>query len=159
MDNLPNIETATISGFLSGLFGASIVALIIFSLILYILVVIANWKIFVKAKEKGWKALIPFYNLYIIFKIFWRTSWFWCVVIATVAVGFAEGILGVNNNIVVWINLAFYLFMLVVSVILYNRMAKSFGHGTGYTIGLIFLPNIFTLILGFNKDKYKKLKD
>ena len=159
MDNLSNIETATVSGFLGGLFGASIVALIIFSLILYILVVIANWKIFVKAKEKGWKALIPFYNVYIVFKIFWRTSWFWCVVIATVAVGFAEGILGVNNNIVVWINLAFYLFMLVVSVILYNRMAKSFGHGTGYTIGLIFLPNIFTLILGFNKDKYKKLKD
>ena len=47
---------------------------------------------------------------------------------------------------------------LVVLIMLYNRMSKSFGHDIGFTIGLIFLPNIFLLILGFNKDKYKKIK-
>ena len=36
------------------------------------------------------------------------------------------------------------------------RTSKVFGHGLGYTIGLIFLPNIFWLILGFGKSKYNK---
>ena len=44
---------------------------------LLVLVLIATWKIFVKAGEKGWKSLIPFYSVYIqcriagIPKIFW----------------------------------------------------------------------------------------
>ena len=36
------------------------------------------------------------------------------------------------------------------------RTSKAFGHGIGYCIGLILLPWIFQLILGFGKSKYSK---
>ena len=34
------------------------------------------------------------------------------------------------------------------------RLAKSFGKGILFTIGLLLLPNIFTLILAFGKSQY-----
>ncbi len=43
----------------------------------YIIMVIANWKIFSKAGEAGWKSLIPILNYYIEFKISWKGSMFW----------------------------------------------------------------------------------
>jgi hypothetical protein len=33
-------------------------------------------------------------------------------------------------------------------------LAKSFGRGTGFALGLIFLSPIFLLILGFGSDRY-----
>ena len=39
------------------------------SFIFGVLVIIGLWKIFTKAGEKGWKSLIPIYNVYILFKI------------------------------------------------------------------------------------------
>ena len=34
------------------------------------------------------------------------------------------------------------------------KLAQSFGHGVGFTLGLIFLNFIFMLILGFGSDEY-----
>lgn len=34
-----------------------------------VLGIVAMWKIFEKAGEPGWAAIIPFYNLYVLFKI------------------------------------------------------------------------------------------
>ena len=39
------------------------------SLAIAILGIIAMWKIFVKAGEPGWAAIVPFYNIYTLFKI------------------------------------------------------------------------------------------
>ena len=39
------------------------------SFIVYLLLVIAMWKIFVKAGEAGWKSLIPIVDFYYLFKI------------------------------------------------------------------------------------------
>ena len=41
----------------------------IFSVIVVILTLICLWKIFAKASEKGFKVLIPIYNIFILFKI------------------------------------------------------------------------------------------
>lgn len=38
-------------------------------LIYYIFYMIANWRIFSKAGEPGWKSLIPFYNVYTEYKL------------------------------------------------------------------------------------------
>ncbi len=40
-------------------------------------------------------------------------------------------------------------------VIVSLDLAKSFGRGTGFAIGLIFLPFIFAPILGFGSDTYR----
>ncbi len=47
----------------------------------------ALWKIFEKAGEKGWKALIPIYNYYIWLKIIKR-PWWWILIILIPGVGF-----------------------------------------------------------------------
>lgn len=131
--------------------------ILIFAAVFYILLVVAEWKIFTKAGEKGWKSLIPIYNLYIMFKLFYRTDMFWILLGSAFCVGIINGIIGEDSLAGMLLALALAIFEVVVMIKLYSRLAKSFGHGTGFIIGLVFLPSIFTLILGFNKDKYRKL--
>lgn len=144
-------------------------------IIFYILIVIAGWKIFKKAGEPGWKALIPIYNLYIFMKIVGMKNYFWLLVALSLAssiaqvVGnytpdFSKGIITwdfANHPVVAIIAAVALLAEIVIEVYWAIRTAKAFGHGTGYTIGLILLPNIFLLILAFGKSKYNKkaLKD
>lgn len=60
------------------LFGATTIMVIgLMTLVIAILVIVAMWKIFKKAGEPGWKAIIPIYNNYILFKIVWDTKFFW----------------------------------------------------------------------------------
>ena len=44
---------------------------------------------------------------------------------------------------------------IVITVASQYKLSKSFGHGVGYTIGLIFLNPIFTLILAFGSSQYQ----
>lgn len=97
--------------------------------VLAILVIVAVWKIFVKAGEPGWKAIIPFYNLYTEYKMFWGNGWIFLLTLIPI----------VN---------------LVVGIMMRHKMSKAFGHGVGFTLGIIFFPYIFMLILGFNDDEY-----
>ena len=99
-------------------------------LAIYALVVAGWWMIFTKAGEEGWKAIIPIYNYIILLKIIGR-EWWWVLLALIPIVGF-----------VIWI---------IVSL----DLAKSFGRGTGFAIGLIFLPFVFGPILGFGSDTYR----
>lgn len=159
----------------------------LFSTVITVLTIIAFWKIFQKAGEKGWKAIIPFYNQYTEFKIFWTTKWFWItfivvallMMIGAVVVGLAifaaigagidsdmlsdisgiGALLGVGGTLFGGlIIMAGGIFCIIIDIMLKNRISKSFGHGAGFTCGLVFLEPIFIMILAFNKDKYKKLK-
>ena len=98
-------------------------------LVLVVLVLVAAWKIFVKCGEAGWKVLIPIYNIYVMYKLFWGNGWLFLLTLIPI------------------VNVIF-------SIILSHKMSKAFGHGVGFTLGLIFLPYIFYLILGFNGDEY-----
>ena len=98
-------------------------------LILLALLVIAKWKIFTKAGEAGWKSIIPLYSEYIFVKIADGNGWkflLYCIPV---------------------VNIVYH--------ILFNlRLAKAYGKGTGFAIGLMFIPNLFTLILGFGSAQY-----
>ena len=85
---------------------------------------------FVKAGEAGWKSIIPIYSFIIILKIVGREPW-WVILMLIPVV-----------NFVIWIIVAL-------------DLAKSFGRGTGFGIGLAFLSPIFALMLGFGSDTYK----
>ena len=43
---------------------------------------------------------------------------------------------------------------IIYTIMLCHRLAKSFGKGFLFTLGLLLLPNIFTLILGFGGSQY-----
>jgi len=94
-----------------------------------VLQIAALWRIFVKAGEPGWSALIPIYNAYVLLKIAGRPGW-WLVLYLIPFVNF------------------------VIAIIVAHELSKSFGHGGGFTFGLLFLPLIFYPMLGFGSDRY-----
>ena len=51
------------------LLGGFLMFFVAIAIIYYILLIVAWWKLFTKAGEKGWKAIIPFYNFYVQCKI------------------------------------------------------------------------------------------
>jgi hypothetical protein len=109
--------------------GASAAILIIYVAFL-VLVVVGMWKIFTKAGEEGWKAILPFYNVYVLLKIVGRPAW-WLILFLIPFV-----------NFIVWI---------IVSL----DLAKSFGKSGAFAVGLIFLPFLFAPILGFGSATYQ----
>lgn len=151
-----------------GVIGGAFAVIAIFAIVWVILAIIAGWKIFEKAGEKGWKALIPVYDMYILYKIVGMKMWFWITLAVTVVVSIIVGAMGFDPNtmnadsfsgntlVPALIYTAEMIFAFVISVMLYYRLSKVFGYGVGFTIGLIFLSGIFMLILGFGKSKYDK---
>ena len=53
------------------------------SLVGFILVVVAEWRLFRKLGEKPWKSLVPYYNSYILYKHSWSKKSFWIYFIST----------------------------------------------------------------------------
>lgn len=127
---------------------------LIFALVWWILQIIANWNIFTKAGEAGWKSLIPIYGDYVSYKIAWQTSYFWLSFILGIV---ASYIASANFNESMFLAMIATLLRIVIAVIniMYCiKLSRAFGHGIGFAIGLILLQPIFLLILGFSSDQY-----
>lgn len=88
------------------------------------------WKMFEKAGQPGWGCIIPIYNIYLLCKIAGR-PWWWLLLMLIPLVS------------------------LVVAIMLCVDIAKSFGKGVGFAIGLIFLGFVFYPILGFGSAQYQ----
>jgi hypothetical protein len=87
------------------------------------------WRVFEKAGKPGWAAIIPIYNLIVLLEITGRPIW-WIFFFLIPLVNFVFGII-VNID-----------------------LAKSYGEGVGFALGLTFLGFIFYPILGFGSAKY-----
>ena len=101
--------------------------------IIYLAIVVAliaaMWKVFQKANQPGWGAIIPIYNTFLLLRIVGRPAW-WFILLLVPFVNF------------------------VIAIILMLDLAKAFGKGTGFGIGLLFLSFIFIPILGFGDARY-----
>ena len=102
----------------------------IIGLAIGILMIVSVWKVFSKAGQPGWASIIPIYNVYVLCKIAGRPGW-WLLLMLIPLVNF------------------------IIIIILCIDIAKSFGKGVGFGIGLIFLPFIFYPILGFGSAQYR----
>ena len=103
--------------------------LMIILLLFVIFSIAAMWKVFTKAGQPGWAAIIPIYNIYIMTKIGGKPGY--------------------------WTLLCLIPFLNIIFIIwLYNMISKSFGKDEGFTAGLVFLGVIFWPILGFGSAKY-----
>lgn len=98
-------------------------------LALGILGIVCNWKIYAKAGQPGWGALIPIYNVYLLFKITWGNGWYFLLTLIPIA------------NV-------------VIAILTQVKLAKVFGKDGGFAVGLIFLSFIFLPILAFDKSEY-----
>ena len=130
---VPDSSIATIGG---TILGAFLGVIIIVSLVIAIIQLAGMWKVFTKAGEKGWKCIIPIYNLVILFRISGLSPWI---------------IFGYLASIIPFVG---WIVCLGITIYQCNSLAKSFGKDVGYTIGLVLLPTIFYLILGFGKSEY-----
>jgi hypothetical protein len=130
-----------------GGFWATVAALagiiIVICLIVFVLDVLGRWKMFEKAGENGWKAIIPFYNEYIQCKLTGvNVVWFW-IILAGLLISWVPVL-----NIIYTIVTVYYRVLLCVST------AKSYNQDPAFGVGIFFLPQIFYLILGLGSAKY-----
>lgn len=146
-----------------------LVPIIIVGLVAVILTIIGWWKVFEKAGEKGWKSLIPIYNLYISFKICKMTTWFWYYITISIVSAILCAIdgfilyqtdlskfdLGVHPTTAVALGTLCIVAIIIYCVYAY-KMSKVFGKGTLFMVGMFFIPEIMILILGFGNAKYDK---
>lgn len=155
----------------------SYVISMLFSMGMTALMMVSCWHIFKKLGMPGWKGIIPFYSDYMLFKTVWKTKPFWVTVIAAGVYLFASIIssiiliivLAANSSsgsssavtaaIVVFfivlglLTLAVSVIAIVITVKLNFRLAKEFGKGTGFALGLSFISVVFYPILAFGKSQ------
>jgi hypothetical protein len=87
------------------------------------------WKIYTKAGQPGWAAIIPIYNLVVLHQMVGKPVW--------------------------WVLLYFIpIVNIVISIIVTHALSLSFGKGTGFTLGLIFLGFIFYPVLAWSDAQY-----
>jgi hypothetical protein len=109
----------------------------IFELIFYVVTALGTYGAYKKAGQPGWAAFVPIYNFYILCKVAGRPGWWtWSLLLLIIP------FLG-------WI--AF----LVIAIIVLNDVSKSFGHGGGFTVGLVLLSTIFWYILWLGSSTYR----
>jgi hypothetical protein len=94
-----------------------------------VLVLAGMWKVFTKAGEPGWAVIVPIYNLIVLLKIAGKPVW-WIILLIIPFVNF------------------------IILILVALGVAKAFGKGAGFGIGLAFLGPIFYPILGFGDAKY-----
>ena len=102
--------------------------------VIWLVSVVGLWKIFEKAGKPGWGAFIPIYNIILWLEIVRRPGW-WIILIYVVPVA----------NIICYF-------------IVISDLAKSYGKGVGFGLGLFFLPLIFFPMLGFSDAEYTPIK-
>ena len=110
----------------------AIIGLLFVAIYLAIVVVIIAgvWKVFVKAGQPGWAAIIPIYNLIVLLQVAGKPLWWFFLFLIPI----------VNLVMLILVSIA---------------VAEKFGKGAGFGVGLALLGFIFYPILGFGSAQYQ----
>lgn len=88
-------------------------------------VFVARWRVFEKAGYPGWAGLVPFYRDYVMFSLLYGN-------------GFRALLLLIPG---------YNLYLMLRSRF---DLAAAFGQSRAFGYGLLFLPSVFTILLGFH---------
>jgi hypothetical protein len=97
--------------------------------VVVLILIISMWKIFTKAGKPGWAAIVPIYNLIVMLEIACKPIWWFILMLIPL----------VN---------------IIVIIIVLIEIAKRFGKGVGFAIGMLILPFIFYPLLAFGDSNY-----
>jgi hypothetical protein len=111
--------------------GAGLLMVVYLAVMIFMLV--AMWKVFTKAGKPGWAVIVPIYNIIVMLEIAGKPLW-WIILMFIPIVNF------------------------VIAILVMAGMAKNFGKGAGFVVGLLFLPIIFYPILGFGSATYSPVE-
>ena len=93
-------------------------------------IIAGMWKVFEKAGQPGWAAIIPFYNMYVATQIAGRDIlWFILLLVPCINI--------------------------VAAILIWMDVAKNFGKDPIWGVGIAFLPFIFLPLLGFSDARYQ----
>lgn len=104
-------------------------AVFLWVVIAWIISGLAFYGVFTKAGKPGWAGFVPIYNWIVLLEVSGRPAW-WIILFLIPFL-----------NVVIWI-------------IVMLDLAKSFGKGAGFAIGLILFSWLFMMILGFGSASY-----
>jgi len=112
-----------------------------FYLVVVVVLAAGVWKVFTKAGRPGWAAIVPVYNVYVLLQIAERPAWWLLFYVLSIFTFFVPPVsLGIA---------------LVLGVIVGIDIARRFGRGGAFGVGLGLLPFIFYPILGFGSARYQ----
>jgi hypothetical protein len=106
------------------------IGMMVLWLAIVILMIAAMWKVFEKAGKPGWAAIVPIYNLFVLCEIAGKPAW-WGILL-----------------LIPFVNI-------VVAIIVVLAVAKNFGKGAGFGIGLLLLAPIFYPMLAWGDARYQ----
>ena len=98
-------------------------------LALAVFCIAAFWKVFTKAGQPGWAAIIPIYNIIVWLRIAGRPGW-WIILLLIPIVNF------------------------VLAIVVSIDFARKFGKGAVFGLGLVFVGFIFYPILAWGSAQY-----
>jgi hypothetical protein len=110
--------------------GGFSIAVLLIALVICLILVAANWMIFEKAGQAGWKCLVPIYNMYVLMVVAGK-PWWWFLLLFVPLVG------------------------AVIYLLAMLSLAKRFGRSELFGVGLFLLPIIFMPLLAFGDSQYQ----
>lgn len=99
--------------------------ILLIELVVIVAAIAATWKVYQKAGYEGWESIVPIYNIYVLCKIVGKPGWYMLLLL------------------IPFVNI-------VVGVVIYARLARSFGKESIFALALFFLVGWF--ILAFNDE-------
>lgn len=141
-------------------------------LILWFLTAFCWWKVFEKAKIKGWKAFIPFYCDYTRFKLAEKNVLYIPFLLFSIIEGvlnlvysalavldladtiFNEIDLGLDLQFLFWCRMFFTILVLAIEIMIGILISRKFGKEPIFGVGLGILPFVFAPVLAFDYSKY-----
>jgi len=101
----------------------------IISIVISLIMLAAQWMLFQKAGEEGWKVLIPIYNAYKFMEI-------------------------ITGNGFKFLFFFIPLFNVIYMIMCCFKLAGAYGKGILFGFGILFLPYVFLPILAFGDSYY-----
>ena len=101
----------------------------IMSIAAAVFMIATMWKVNEKGGKPGWAAVVPIYNEVVLLQLAGKSGWWFLLYLIPL------------------VNIIIYFIARI-------DLAKSFGRGVGFGLGLIFLPVIFFPILAWDDPEY-----
>ena len=129
---------------------------------IFALSLIGKFFIFEKMGMPGWKSLIPIYSDYLLFRELIGAGYFWGYIASALLAGSCSALVtigvvsGVMEFLFIITAVAACTVTIAIQIKLAHSLSKSFGHGIGYTFGLVFIEPIMLMILGLGNNRYAR---
>ena len=116
---------------LGGIFGAAFGFIWIITMIISMFTIVCTWKCYVKMGEPGWVSIVPYYNLWVLFKHTWDSGWMMFTTLIPLAGP-------------------------IIAMITYYKLFERFGKSTVFSVlGMFFTP-IMMAICAFDDSIYNE---